>query len=108
MIRSVGHFPLVINTGQNRLVVTHAVELFDGDCQRLIVNRLAALLTSNQIKLTLNLECFSLDNPSKDRSGLNKGKSIPQTLERYQSIPQTLERYLIVILRSLYAATKII
>ena len=49
------------------------VELFDGDCQRLIVKRLATLLLSNLIKLILKLEHFSLDNSSKDRSSLNKG-----------------------------------
>ncbi len=68
---------------RSKIKKNRTVELFDGDCQRLIVNRLAALLTSHQIKLTLNLECFSLDNSSKHRSSLNKGKLIPQTLERY-------------------------
>ena len=59
------------------------VELFDCDFQRLTVSRLVTFLCSNQIKLTLNLEHFSLANLSKDRFSLYKGQLSPQTLKRY-------------------------
>ncbi len=43
-------------------------------------------MPSNQIKLILTLECFSLGKSTKDRSSLNKEQLSPQTSERYQNM----------------------
>ncbi len=82
------------------------VEIFDGDHQRLIGNCLVALLSLYQIKLTLNLECLSLDKHSKVSSRLNNGKLIPQILEQYQYMRKTIFLMLLLFTMSMQVSAE--